>query len=236
MKNIDKSKRTTGTQKRKNSRPNGWLTTDEVDYDKNNGQLKSVFAVGSQKAAEKLKRQVEKTHDALPKSTDISVISPENYALLQQLADMGVITINTDNMTKLFETENVIPQPPSLLERRLALSRPALGMAERQLKMASVLQAGGFTAEAAAPAKQSIQMAGLAIYFHIARNLPQKAPDKLCAGMVKDISESGRLNRQSLLLLQTCLPEMLDIGGTTVEDASEFFTTVTEFVNCQVLN
>lgn len=207
-----------------------------VDYDKNNGQLKSVFAVGSQKAAEKLKKQVEKTHGALPKSADISVISPENYALLRQLADMGVITINTDNMMKLFETENVIPKPPSLLERRLALSRPALTMAERQLKMASVLQAGGFTAEAVSPARQAIQMAGLAIYFHVIKNLPEKAPDKLCVEMVKDIGKSGELERPSLLLLQTCLPEMPDMGDTTVKDATEFFTTVTEFVNCQAMN
>ena len=204
-------------------------------YDRVGGKLKSVFAVGSAKAAEQLKKQVAKTHGELPGEGNIAVISPENYALLQQLAQMGVITINRDHLTKVFEAETVVPKPPSLQERRLALSRPALDQAGRQLKMASVLHAGGFAAEAAAPARQAIHAAAIAVYFHSVAIPPEKAPAQLNGEMIKIIGESGNLDRQQLLLLQLCQPGMLDFGEIKLEDASGFVAAATELVNQQAM-
>lgn len=205
----------------------------QVGYDRETNRLKSVFAVGPAKATEKLRQQVEKTYGQKPSPEQMAVISPENYVLLQQLAKLGIITINTENMTKVFESENIAPKKPSLLERRLALSRPALTAAERQLKMASVLHAGGFIAEAAAPARQAIQAAAMAVYFHIVSLPPEKAPTQLTEEIIKAIGEAGKLDRQQLLLLQLCRPGMLDFGETTLTDASGFVAAATELVNRQ---
>lgn len=205
-------------------------------YDQDSGKLKSVFAVGSSKAAEKLKQQVAKTHGGLPDDNNIAIISPENFALLQQLAKMGVITINSANLTKVFETETVTAKPPSLLERRLALSRPALTQAERQLKMASVLQAGGFSAEASAPARQAIISAAMAMFFHSVDSPPEKAPAQLSAEMIKIIGGSGKLKRQQMLLLQLCQTGLTDCGETTLEEASDFVETASELVNHQAMS
>lgn len=81
----------------------------QVGYDSETGHVKSVFAVGSAKSADKLKQQVEKTHGQSLNPEQMMVISTENYALLQQLAKMGIITINTGDMVKVFEAENAAP-------------------------------------------------------------------------------------------------------------------------------
>ena len=203
-------------------------------YDRETGRLKSVFAVGSAKTTEKLKQLAEKTHGHGLTPEQLAVISPENYALLQQLAKMGVITINAD-MTRIFEAENAAPPRPSDRERRLALSRPALTAAERQLKMASVLHAGGFAAEAAAPARQAVLTAANALYVHTVTEIPAQAPPQFTAEMLTPTGTAAGFDRKHLLLLQLCLHETPELGPAAVDDAAGFVAAVTEFVNRQAM-
>ncbi len=223
------------------------LNLCNVGYDKETGSVKSVFAVGSVKAADKLRQQVEKTHGQSLTQEQMLVISTENYALLRQLEKMGIITINTKDMAKVFESENSAQPCPSDRERRLALSRPALAAAERQLKMASVLHAGGFAAEAAAPARQAVLTAAGALYIHSAAEIPEKVPAQFSVGMFKTVSNAAGIERKHLLLLQLCLYDEIQEPGIAVsddaagfvsavtDDAAGFVSAVAEFVNRQAI-
>jgi len=204
------------------------LNLCQVGYDNETGRVKSVFAVGSAKTADKLKQQVEKTHSQSLTPEQMLVISTENYALLQQLEKMGIITINTKDMAKVFESENAAPPRPSDRERRLALSRPTLAAAERQLKMASVLHAGGFAAEAAAPARQAVLTAACALYLHTVTEIPEKAPSQFVAEMLKIVSNATGIERRHLLLLQLCMHEVQEPGDAVADDASGFVNAVTD--------
>lgn len=224
--------------------PSG-LNLCQVGYDNDTGRIKSVFAVGSAGAADKLKQQVEKTHGQSLAPEQMLMISTENYALLQQLAKMGIITINAGDMAKVFESESAAPPRPSDRDRRLALSRPALAAAERQLKMASVLHAGGFAAEAAAPARQAVLTAAIALYIHTVTEVPEKAPVQFSADMFKAVSNVAGIERKHLLLLQLCLHEMQEpdiatddaVGFVTAvtDDAAGFVAAATEFINRQAI-
>ena len=203
------------------------LNLCQVGYDKETGRVKSVFAVGSAGVADKLKQQVEKTHGQSLTPEQMMMISTENYALLQQLEKLGIITINTKDMAKVFESASAAPPRPSDRDRRLALSRPVLTAAERQLKMASVLHAGGFAAEAAAPARLAVLTSAIALYIHTVTEVPEKAPAQFTADMFKAVSSAAGIERRHLLLLQLCLHEIQEPYVAT-DDAAGFITAVTD--------
>ena len=211
------------------------LNLCQVGYDKDTGRVKSVFAVGASKTTDKLKQQVEKTHGQSLTPEQMMVISTENYALLQQLEKMGIITINTKDMAKVFESESAAPPRQSDRECRLALSRPVLTAAERQLKMASVLHGSGFAAEAAAPARQAVLTAAVALYLHAVTEIPEKAPAQFAADMFKTVSNAAGIERKHLLLLQLCLHELQEPGEAVTDDAAGFVDSVAEFVNRQAI-
>lgn len=90
-------------------------------YDPESKTPKSVFAVGSANAAEKLRANIEKTHGTSIPADKVAVLAPEQFALLQQLAALGIITINDQKMTNVFQTDTF--QQPSLPEQRLRLKK-----------------------------------------------------------------------------------------------------------------
>jgi superfamily II DNA or RNA helicase len=219
------------------------LNLCQVGYDKETGRVKSVFAVGSASAADKLKQHVEKTHGQILTPEQMLMISTENYALLQQLEKLGIITINTKDMAKVFESESTAPPRRSDRECRLALSKPVLTGAERQLKMALVLHVGGFVAESAAPARQAVLTAAIALYIHTVTEVPEKAPAHFTIDMFKAVSNAASIERKHLLLLQLCLHENQEsdiatddaVGFITAvtDGAAEFVVSATEFINRQ---
>ncbi|MDD5599902.1 MAG: DEAD/DEAH box helicase [Victivallaceae bacterium] len=142
------------------------------------GELESVFAVGDDKAKNKL---AEKLNKSIP-ATKIAVITPENMELLRQLEKLGIITINKSDMTEVFRKESITPVQQSLNEKRMKMSREFLAGAERHMKMSNVLNDGGFCAEAIPPAQQAINAAALAVYVQVVESLPGEVPKQLRLG------------------------------------------------------
>jgi hypothetical protein len=148
-------------------------------------------------------------------------------------------------MAKVFESESAAPPRRSDRECRLALSRPVLTAAERQLKMAAVLHGGGFAAEAAAPARQAVLTSAIALYIHIVTEVPEKAPAQFTADMFKVVSNAASIERKHLLLLQLCLHEIQEpdiatddaVGfvAAVTDDAAGFIAAAAEFINRQAI-
>jgi superfamily II DNA/RNA helicase len=205
-------------------------------YDQDSKTPKSVFAVGSANAAEKLRANLEKTHGARLAPEKVTVLAPDQFALLQQLAALGIITINDQKMTKVFQTETF--QPPSLPENKLRLkkSRAIMNGAERKLKMALVLKSGEFLAEAVAPAKQAVLSAALALFVMTANETLDAVPEEFSAEMMPSLRKSNQeLSREQLMFLQLALHDLSEDNNEFLTNAEDFIATVAEYLNKQSL-
>ena len=205
-------------------------------YDPENKTPKSVFAVGSANAAEKLRANLEKTHGTRIPADKVTVLAPEQFALLQQLAALGIITINDQKMTNVFQTDTF--QPPSLPENKLRLKkcRAVMNNAERKLKMALVLKSGDFLEEALPPAKQAVLSAALALYVMTANEALDAVPEEFTAELMPALKKSNtELSREQLMFLQLALHDLSEDHAEFLNSAEAFVETVAEYLNKQSL-
>ncbi|MFA6714122.1 MAG: DEAD/DEAH box helicase [Victivallales bacterium] len=198
----------------------------------NDGRLESIFAVGDDKAKNKLFEKLDKSIS----TSKIAVITPENMELLRQLEKLGIITINKSDMTEVFRKESTTPVQPSLNEKRLKMSREFLAAAQRHMKMSNVLKAGGFCAEAIPPAQQAINAAALAVYVQVAESLPGEILKPFCTEMFAEVKKHSGLERKHLLLLQLSVHNALDGDSDIVGDAMELIEAVTKYIERQSLS
>ncbi len=204
-------------------------------YDQDGGTLRGAVAVGPQSATGKLKQLIEKTHGEQLADDKLVVLTPENHAMLQQLAKLGIITINNGQMTKIFETENFQPPRPPDRKLRLKLARQALSGAERDMKMAEVLKSGGFDREAVPPAKKAVLDAALALYVFAAGEPPEQLPVEFREDMVQLIKNNLDFDRTKLMFLQLCAHDLNPEDNELTSDARAFVATACEFINKQAL-
>ncbi len=205
-------------------------------YDPENNTPKSVFAVGSANAAEKLRANLEKTHGTRIPAEKVAVLAPEQFALLQQLAALGIITINDQKMTNVFQTDTF--QPPSLPENKLRLKkcRTIMNNAERKLKMALVLKSSDFLDEALPSAKQAVLSAALALYVMTANEALDAVPEEFSAELMPSLKKSNtELSREQLMFLQLVLHDLSEDHSEFLNSAEAFVETVAEFLNKQSL-
>ncbi|NMA21785.1 MAG: DEAD/DEAH box helicase [Lentisphaerae bacterium] len=205
-------------------------------YDPESKTPKSVFAVGSANAAEKLRANIEKTHGTSIPADKVAVLAPEQFALLQQLAALGIITINDQKMTNVFQTDTF--QQPSLPEQRLRLKkcRAVMNNAERKLKMALVLKTGDFLEEALPPAKQAVLSAALALYVMTANEALDAVPEEFTAELMPALKKSNtELSREQLMFLQLTMHDLSEDHTEFLSNAEAFVETIAEFLNKQSL-
>jgi len=142
------------------------------------GRVRGVMVVAKGDADTvrgEVEEALEKTHGG-SRPSDVSVLTPEAYALMKQLAAAGLITINDKSVLKVFEADGFGERRSDDVEARRKVAEPLLKEAERKAKMASVLSTGGFPVEALDPMRAAAELAGRALVVLTADAVPEAAP------------------------------------------------------------
>ncbi len=189
----------------------------------------AFLGVGDAAAAKPLQDQIRRSYGEGVTDQQITIITPEIQSLLQKLAEQGFISINSTTQT-IFSHASAEPPKPSDRKRRLELGRPLLGSSRRNLKMATVLKAGGFDEEAATPAWKAVSEAALALFAFVPIEAPEKLPEQVSADRIKELVQLSR-PQQSFLLL--CLNKLNQDDPLLVEEATKFQETVESFVSSE---
>ena len=150
-------------------------------------------------------------------SVEVTVLDMQQYALLRQLAESGLIAIHDERMLELIERETVTAPEPDESARRAEACEPFLKKARRQAAMADVLRRGGFASEAVAPACQALDLAAGAIAILVAAELPERPAADLAALDFHAVKGSGLFgDAQFAFLLGS------GVRPTDDEEAEEF--------------
>jgi hypothetical protein len=167
-----------------------------------------------------------KTHGSFPPDK-LTVLTPAMFGILRQLAENGLVTLNHESLETVFEAENFGEPRAADAEKRRSLIEPLLKQAERHVKMATVLAAGGFPVEAVAPMRAAAQINAQILAVLAADPVPDAAPaftPALCAQV-----EQGRLlgaeSMQFLRSLDSASPDdeaaaaaFIDAGRVLLEE------------------
>ena len=186
----------------------------------------SFLAIGSADADKPLREQIRRSYGDGVTDRQINLITPEIQSLLQKLAEQGFISINNTAQTVFCNTAAESPKP-SDRKRRLELCQPFLDRSRRNLKMASVLKAGGFEEEAVPPAWEAVSEAAIALYAFTTAEVPEKLPEQISADKVKTLVQLSR-DQQNFLLL--CLNKLNQDDSLLVEEAAKLQGTIESFV------
>jgi hypothetical protein len=191
-------------------------------YGGENGQVEAVLAVGRPDAAEALREQVEKTHGVALPPGRVVVMTPETRAALLRLAELGFIEIRKDAVKTVFDNGTGEPPPPSDHARRCARAQKALDAAERQVKMAGVLAAGGFGAEAAKAAREAVCRAAGALFMFTAGADAGQALEPLTDAMAEAVRADAGVERGQVGVLQAARLGIEDEPVAALEKARAF--------------
>ncbi len=201
-------------------------------YDEESSQLKSVLAVAESPSQvhEQLNNLVQKTHHDAPKKDSITVINEDTYKLLEQLAAQGIITFNQDKMQTIFENKASTTPPPDDRKQRLNLATPIIEAAERKLKMATVLAAGGFPDEAKDPAIQAVISTGKVLQILVHDELLNKEPDSFNPKCISKIKEKLSFSKEHLRFLNLCSNNVFEDDQDMLKQATEFIEETGRFL------
>jgi hypothetical protein len=185
-------------------------------------RVESAFVVverDSEATREQVQRIWGQTH-AGQMPAPVQVLDTRAFALLQQLRDAGLITINDRGMQELFKSDTFGAPSESDAEQRRKAAEPLLQQGERQAKMASVLQAGGFAIEAVAPMRKAVDWAGCALAVMCAAAPNTTAPEQFTPALIPVVCGKGAVSAESEDMLR-------QFGALAVADesaASQFLT------------
>lgn len=173
--------------------------------DEETDEVKSVFAVSDNVAetADYLAKVAEKTRNNVPKQ-NITVVNEATYKLLQELAEKGLITINEKISDELYKTESISKPVPDITKQKLKMAKNILSRAERKLKMANVLFAGGFEDEAGLPGKESIKISANALSVLAMSELPKLEPPEFAVKLIDTLKLKLNLKDDLMLLIKEC--------------------------------
>lgn len=191
-------------------------------YGAETGQVQAVLAVGRPEAAETLRRQVEQTHGVALPPDRVLVVTPEVRAALHRLAELGFIEMKTDASKRIFDTGAGEPPASADHARRCARAQTVLETAERQMKMADVLAAGGFGKEAASAARQAVCRAAGALVLFAAGAAVDRELEPLTDEMVAAVRADAEIGRDTVAILQAAHLGLEAEAGTAVEKARAF--------------
>lgn len=202
----------------------------QAAYDRETGQLQSVLAVAPPRKAPAVLAAVAKTHGKDSAESRTAILSPDDYALLQKLLKLGIVTLNPELKTA-FATPAASAPRPSDREQRMQLSALPLAAAERHLRMARVLRDSGFADECRAPALQAVLQAGAALFVQVCDALPETAPKDFSMEMLPSLQKARPVAGQLLALLPLCLKSPEDLGEDFAECAEAFLAATMDFIN-----
>jgi len=106
-------------------------------------------------------------------AVDATILTPEQYRMLQDLAVKGLIVFNDKAMQTVIETESITPPEKDNREKRRIAAEPHLKKAQRTLRMAAVLEQGDFPVEAAESARKALDQIAPALDILAAEVLPE---------------------------------------------------------------
>lgn len=199
-------------------------------YDQETGQVQGVLAVGRREAAGVLREQVEHTHGISLPQDRVVVISPETQALLTKLAELGFITLREEGAKVLLDTG--MEQPPPLPDyvKRVKRAEEALEASRRQLRMASVLAAGGFEREAEKAATEAIQQASAALILFCGGVEATADISMLTAELVAAVKANAEVDRKQVAIVQAVHLGLETTAEKRLEEAQGFVGYGEEFL------
>ncbi len=134
----------------------------------------------------------------------VTCLSPEIYAELLKLRDLGIVTVVPETLKLLFEAteEEARPAPVEdpLRKKRQALAENDCREAERKIKMAALLHNGDFQAEALQAVQQAADLLALAVHRLVED--PEAPLAQLSGDDLAQILADGRLDDETRLFLR----------------------------------
>ncbi len=213
----------------------GGASLCQAACDGESGKVRAILAVAPPARAAAISEKIAKALPAEGVAGKTAIISPQEYALLQKLAQMGVISINPELQTA-FAAATATEARPSETALRLKRSAPFLTEAGRQLKMANVLRGSGFAGESVRPAAQAILKTGLALFLHCVETLPAEDPAAFSPDMLKTLQATNPVPRELLLYLPLCLNSLDSLDDSLADTAEQFLTAANEFCSRQAIS
>ncbi len=175
----------------------------QARYDRETGVVQGVLAVGSPEASEALREQVARTHGVELPQDRVVVVTPETRSLLQRLAGLGFITFPPEAAKTIFDAGTGEPPPPSDRVRRCKRAQEALEQIHRRVRMAAVLEGGGFGEEAVKVAREAVYQAAGVLYLFTAGTGSEQALEPLTDVMVAAIQADMTFDRKQVGTIQS---------------------------------
>ncbi len=147
----------------------------------------------------------------------IKILTKANYEALLKLVEAGLISFNDSSMLDLIKYESLGEPKPDEDRRRVAMAEPILARAGRKLKMAQCLLSGGFALEAAVPAKEFAELAGIALMALCCEVPFDKEPARFEPSFIQIFRERNVLPHDTC-----CVFENLGAGIADEAAADEF--------------
>ncbi len=191
----------------------------------------SFLAVGNELAGGFIRSKIKKAFGADLPADRLTVLTPDEFALLKKLEAQGFIQFVGEKTTQIYSTEPVSEQPVRRKAALLSLTTSPMTEARRELKLAKLLGGGGFPDEAAAPAARAVKAAATALHVLTLDTVPETAPDIATAPGAFD-RLTGMLEGSDAVLLQLCLtgdpagsPALVSSASAFVEHAETRLAT-----------
>jgi hypothetical protein len=165
-------------------------------------RVTSVFGVAKQVAeSEKQVRSTLAKTGHAAEEVNVTIVSPEQYAMLRDLVDKGIISFAGGAAEELFRSESLTEPEPDDAQQRRAAAEPAIKAAERSLRMARVLLDADFREASVPPLLKAMAALIPALAALSCDHLPEELPSRLedvdmpqvVRNRVLDEAQAGRL-------------------------------------------
>lgn len=167
----------------------------------------TFLAVGNELAAGFVRSKIQKSFGTDVPADRLTVLTPEEFALLKKLEAQGFIQFVAEKTTQVYSTEPAAEQPARRKAALLKLAEAPMAEARRALKMATLLGDGGFPDEAAVPVAKAVIGAATALHALTLEAVPDAAPE-IASTPGAGARLAAILDGADAVLLQLCL------GGT----------------------
>jgi HEPN domain-containing protein len=200
--------------------------------DKDSEEIQSIFAVSDNPDQTKdyLADIADKANSKIPKK-DITVVDEATYRMLQSLAEKGLITINDSIANPIFKTESLSVKKPDITKQKVKIARDILSQAERKLKMAKVLLAGGFEAEAIPPARESVAICANSLSILPMMELPEIIPEQFDATLLDSLKKELRLKDELYFLIKDCEKNEISANVDYIAASTELLGEAERIIN-----
>ncbi len=195
--------------------------------------LERGFVVVTEDSAalrQKLEEVIAKTHGEEWRP-ELQVLTREEYALLQRLAQAGLIGINDRDLQEFYRAGTFGQFTGDEAGKRRRMAEPLLIWAERQSRMASCLAQGEFLLEGVEPMREAVDHAARALAVLCVTDPLTRAPEQFSRTWLAAIREQPEIDGELLRFLGTFgsfqpedeeeAREFLETGRRLIDNARE---------------